>query len=151
MNEREILKSILYELNPRSLKDHNAIFNCFFLEGIFKSNFVGGGGSERTTHEKLFAIMNPHLFEQVTFGTGKGGFEMYISKKYTVDFLDIKNDIVYEIDGKNHKEELQMLKDEMKEIFLLHEHGLKTIRYTNEEVELMALERIIKNKGVLDE
>lgn len=45
---------------------------------------------ENTKHEIMFASMNPHLKRQVTFGTGKGGLEKWLTKKFTVDFYDEK-------------------------------------------------------------
>lgn len=131
------------------------VFDIFFGQSSklnIDSNFVGGINDERNTlHENLFQAMFPNLKSQVHFGTGKGGLETYTSTRFTVDFLDEANGIVYEIDGKSHEGELQKTKDRIKEIFFEIEHGYKTIRYTNEEVENMVIKRLeyLYKAGVL--
>ena len=89
---------------------------------------------ENTRHEIMFSVMYPHLKRQVTFGTGKGGLEKWTSKKFTVDFLDIENSIAYEIDGKSHDSEIARITDKIKEYFL-ETKGIKTVRFSNDEVE----------------
>lgn len=89
---------------------------------------------ENTRHEIMFSVMYPHLKKQVTFGTGKGGLEKWTSKKFTVDFLDIENSIAYEIDGKSHDSEIARITDKIKEYFL-ETKGIKTVRFSNDEVE----------------
>jgi len=147
MNDKKVLKQILKQLDPRTIRSENDVFNYFLKSGIYSTNFVGGSGSARTKHEKLFSLIYPNLKQQVSFGTGKSGLEKYLSKIYTVDFFDEENMIAYEIDGKNHDTELQMAKDKVKSLFLWLELGIKTIRIKNEEVENMALKIIEMNSG----
>lgn len=132
------------KLNLGSL--NNLLFN------MPNSNFSGGNGDVRTMHERIFHVFYPEFIQQVSFGSGKGGFDKYGFKTITVDFLDEKNNIAYEIDGKNHEQELQKLKDRMKEIFLYQEYGIKTKRITNQNVEEMLLKRLekLEEEGVLD-
>ena len=89
---------------------------------------------ENTKHEIMFSVMYPHLKRQVTFGTGKGGLKKWTSKKFTVDFLDTENSIAYEIDGRSHNSEITRITDKLKEYFL-ETKGIKTIRFSNSEVE----------------
>ena len=89
---------------------------------------------ENTKHEIMFASMNPHLKRQVTFGTGKGGLEKWLTKKFTVDFYDEKNKIAYEIDGKSHQTKIGWVNDRLKDHFM-KEKGVLVIHYTNEQVE----------------
>lgn len=132
------------------------VFDIFFGQSSklnINSNFIGGINDERNTlHENLFQAMYPNLTPQVHFGTGKGGLKTYMSTRFTVDFFDEVNGIVYEIDGKSHEDELQKTKDRIKELFFEIEHGYKTIRYTNEEVENMVIKRLeyLYEAGVLD-
>lgn len=77
----------------------------------------------------------------MTFGTGSGGLEKWGTKKFTADFFDKENNVVYEIDGKSHARLYNQLVDELKKRFLL-EKGIKTVRVTNEQVmELAKKER----------
>lgn len=68
--------------------------------------------------------------------------------KYTADFYSEERNIVYEVDGSSHKTELQKLKDEKRDLILELEFGIKTVRFTNKQVEKMLLERIRTNKVV---
>lgn len=97
-----------------------------------------------TTHERIFHLMYPSLKQQVTFGTGKGGYKAWGVKKFTLDFYDEIKNIAYEIDGKTHETEIGKLRDEFRDGLLYHLHGIKTIRYSNEEVENMLKKRIKK-------
>lgn len=97
---------------------------------------------EYTKHENVFAQMYPGLERQVTFGTGKGGLEKWHTKKYTCDFFDRKNKIIYEIDGDTHKTELQIIKDQLRDCFFFLEKDIRTVRITNREVEEKLLLRI---------
>lgn len=107
------------------------------------SNFIGGIGDNRSTlHENIFQLLHPYLEPQVHFGTGEGGLKKYLSKRFTADFVDYRRGIVYEIDGKSHENRIQKIKDKTREHFFYLEHGYKTVRYTNEEVELMLREEI---------
>jgi hypothetical protein len=128
------------------------VFNVF-IDDIFKtSNFIGGiNDKKRTLHENMFARMYPHLKSQVHFGTGKGGYKEYGVKRYTVDFYDEHNRIIYEIDGKNHNLKLNKLKDRIRELFFGLELGITTVRFTNEQVEQMLFDRLVnlREKGVL--
>ena len=154
MNEKRFIegmyKSMIKEFNPKAIKSKNDVFDYFFKCGKWGNNFLGGtNDKERTLHENIFSYLYPHFKPQVVFGTGKGGHKKYLSKKFTVDFLDEENNIAVEIDGKNHTNELQKSKDRIKEIFLFLEHGIKTIRFTNEDVERMLYKRIqsrVRNK-----
>lgn len=112
------------------------IFEDFF--GGRKSNFLGGcGDRRRTTHENIFAALYPRLKKQVIFGTRRGGYEKYLSKKFTADFYDEKRKIVYEIDGKNHGKGIQKHTDRIKDCFFWLEHKIRVVRYTNKQVEEM--------------
>lgn len=89
---------------------------------------------ENTKHEIMFAQMFPHLKQQVAFGTGKGGYKKWMTKKYTVDFFDENNKVAYEIDGKSHETKLGWINDRLKDHFM-KEKGILVIHYTNEQVE----------------
>lgn len=95
-----------------------------------------------TKHENAFSMLYPHLERQVTFGLGKGAYKKYKVLKYTADFYSSQNNIIYEIDGANHNRELQSLKDEKRDLILELKYGIKTIRFSNHEVEKMVLKRI---------
>lgn len=152
MNEvvEKTFKQIKIECSPN--KDieisYFDVFDIFFGQSPklnINSNFVGGINDERNTlHENLFQAMYPSLKSQVHFGTGKGGLEKYLSKRFTADFYDEENNIIYEIDGNSHKTELQYYKDKIRDAFFFIEHGIKTIRYTNEQVELMVIDKLEK-------
>ena len=128
------------------------VFDLFF-GGLDKGhNFIGGMNDRRNTmHENMFHAMHPNMKKQVHFGTGKGGYEKYLAKRYTADFYDEENNVIYEIDGNSHKTELQSLKDKIRDYFFWHELGIKTIRFTNQEVENMVVETLeyLHEKGVL--
>lgn len=147
----KLFNEIVIECDPRALKNKTDIFDMVFKIGRYKSNFAGGANDKHMTkHEQIFNLLYPNLKGQVAFGTKKGGREKYGFKKVTVDFYDSKNRIAYEIDGLNHKKELQRLKDRVKELFLDLEYGIRTIRYTNKEVEIMLkarLENIVLNNN----
>ena len=89
---------------------------------------------ENTKHEIMFALMFPHLKQQTTFGTGKGGLKKWLTKKFTVDFYDEKNKVAYEIDGKSHQTKIGWVSDRLKDHFM-KEKGIIVIHYTNEQVE----------------
>ena len=116
------------------------------------SNFIGGcNDKRRTMHESMFALMYPDLMQQAPFGTKKGGYKKYGFKRIIADFYDPDRGIVYEIDGRNHTEELQELKDQVRGHFLALEYGVETIRISNEAVEKMMLDRLktLKDEGRL--
>lgn len=89
---------------------------------------------ENTRHEIMFAQMHPHLKRQVVFGTGKGGYKKWMTKKFTVDFFDEENKIAYEIDGKSHKTKLGWVVDRLKDHFMA-ERDILVVHVTNEQVE----------------
>ena len=97
---------------------------------------------KNTQHEVIFANLFPFLKKQVTFGTGKGGYKEFHVKKYTVDFYNSDDNVVWEIDGESHKTELQKLKDSNRDLILKMLYGITTYRLTNEDVERILLERI---------
>lgn len=100
--------------------------------------------TERTRCEQMFHIVFPTLQQQVVFGTGKGGYERYWSKKYTADFYDPERKIDYEIDGPEHKFGKHYLKDKIRDIALWQLYGIRVCRYTNKQVENMVKRRIIE-------
>ena len=113
--------------------------------GVEKNNFVGGCNDNRNTkHEAIFKMLNPNLEEQVSFGTGEGGYKKYGVKRYIADFYDNDNDLIYEIDGENHSNELQILKDKIRDYFFFYDLNIKTIRLSNKEVEKILKERLQK-------
>lgn len=148
MSDEEIFRLVKLELEEKRL--FNDIMGVFL--GTKTSNFKGGCGDLRTIHESMFAILYPDLKQQATFGTGKGGYKEYGFKRVIVDFFDSKKKIAYEIDGDNHKQEIQRLKDRLKELFLWLEFGIKTVRLTNSEVEEILFKRIcrLNSKNMLD-
>src|SRR5699024_1351467 len=160
MNEtvKKHFEYIKLHCSPYKPNGFGDIFDMFFggsssLNKGKEHNFVGGmNDTRRTLHESMFHLLYPGLKAQVHFGTGKGGLEQYLSKRFTADFLYEENWIVYEIDGRNHENELQQSKDRMKKYFLIIEHGYKTIRFTNEEVEQMVIARLkeLYEEGALD-
>ena len=89
---------------------------------------------ENTRHEIMFAQMHPHLKRHVVFGTGKGGYKKWRTKKFTVDFFDEENKIAYEIDGKSHKTKLGWVVDRLKDHFMA-ERDILVVHVTNEQVE----------------
>lgn len=142
---KDLFESITRECDPKSMDSKEDVFNFIYKQGKYRNNFVGGMNDERRTkHEKIFHLLFPHLTQQVHFGSGKGGLDKYGFKKITVDFLCEKTSIAIEIDGPNHKEKLQSLKDNIKELFLKNEHGIDTVRFTNEEVEGLLKDRLEK-------
>lgn len=84
----------------------------------------------------------------MVFGLGKGAYTKYGVLKYTADFYWEEENKIYEIDGNSHKTELQKIKDKKRDLILELEFGIKTVRYTNKQVEQMLLERIRENKVV---
>ncbi|WP_242225920.1 DUF559 domain-containing protein [Bacillus cereus group sp. BfR-BA-01358] len=116
-------------------------------------NFKGGCNDRKGTyHEVVFGLLYPWLKSQVSFGTGKGGYEKYGVKRYIADFYDEERKIIYEIDGKSHNTKIGILKDAIRNIFFRDELGIKTIRFTNEEVEQLLRDRLaeLKKKGAFD-
>ena len=95
-----------------------------------------------TTHEQIFHLLYPNLRQQVVFGTGKNGYKEWGVKKFTLDFYNEDKNIAYEIDGKTHETKIGKLKDRYRDGLLYHLHGIKTVRYTNAEVENMLKKRI---------
>lgn len=100
-----------------------------------------------TKHELIFHKMWPGLKRQVTIGTGKGGYKEWGVKKYTLDFYDENAKIAYEIDGYSHSTKLGKAKDNYRDKLLLFLYGIRTVRYTNKEVENQLKQRI-KDLGV---
>jgi very-short-patch-repair endonuclease len=145
-----VFNSIKFQFNPKHSFEY--MIDELFGLGSRPSNFSGGCGDLRTTHEKMFSLLYPDLRQQVVFGTGKGGYEKYGFKRIIVDFYDEKEKIAYEVDGKNHKNEIRCLKDRIRSSFLWLEHGVRVGRITNEEVEGMLLKRLqeLEEAGVLD-
>ena len=92
------------------------------------------GQFDYTIHENMFASLFPMLERQVTFGTGKGGLEKWGTKKFTADFYDPENKVVYEIDGNSHDVFINQVNDRLKELFL-EDKGIKTVRIRNKRVE----------------
>ncbi|KON90543.1 hypothetical protein AF333_29040 [Aneurinibacillus migulanus] len=140
------------QCNPNCPSDFGEVFDIFFSSQ--SSNFVGGQGDKRrTTHENMFSMLYPHMKQQVHFGTGKGGLEEYLSKRFTADFYDEENNIIYEIDGDNHKTEIKILKDKIRDYFFYHELGIRTVRLTNQQVEEMMMEKLLEleRKGLLSD
>ena len=95
-----------------------------------------------TKHENAFHMLYPQLERQVAFGLGKGAYKKYGVLKYTADFYDRKNNVIYEIDGNSHNWKLQQLKDEKRDLIFLIEFGIRTIRFSNHDIEKMILKRI---------
>jgi len=123
----------------------NDIFNIFF-SGRRPTNFIGGcNDTRRTLHENMFAVLFPGLKQQVSFGTGKGGVEKYLCKRYIVDFYNESDKTACEINGKSHNMDLRKIKDRIKKCCLYIEHGVTMYEFTNKEVENLAKERIRKN------
>lgn len=161
MNEtvKKALEQIKIECSPDKDKSRFAefgeIFDMFFGQTPKKRpNFIGGINDKRNTlHENLFHAMYPYLKSQVHFGTGKGGFEKYMAKRFTADFYDEEKNIIYEIDGTSHNTKIQSLKDKIRDYFFYHELGIMTYRFTNEQVERMVIERLdhLYEEGVLHE
>jgi hypothetical protein len=144
----ETFEQIKAECHPDSSKSEFEVFGDIF-DMFFgqipdkKTNFIGGCNDNRNTlHENLFGVMYPELQKQVVFGTGEGGYEKYHSKKFIADFCDHENKVIYEIDGNSHKEYYRRLMDRMRDCFFYIEHGIQTVRITNERVEEMVLERL---------
>lgn len=144
-------KSISIELTEKE----NIIFQYYMFRndaGIINTliNWATGESPKKsmitsyTTHEQIFHLMYPFLKQQVVFGTGKNGYKDWGVKKFTLDFYDEIKNIAYEIDGKTHETEIGKLRDEFRDGLLYHLHGIKTIRYSNEEVENMLKKRIKK-------
>src|SRR5699024_1403343 len=73
------------------------------------------------------------------------------SKRFTAVFFDEENKKIYEIDGNNHREYLQTLKDGIRNYFFWHELGIRTFRITNEKVEKIVIERLeeLYKEGVI--
>ena len=161
MNLNEEVKKIYERIKFECRPDKDVPLFDFMFMTFFgnveenRTNFIGGINDKRNTlHENLFQVMwGNSVKPQVHFGTGKGGYEKYLTKRYTADFYDEEKNIIFEIDGDNHKNELQILKDKIRDYFFLHELGIITIRFTNEQVEKMLIEHLTKQyeSGELDE
>ena len=100
--------------------------------------------TQMTSAEQMFHTLFPTLEQQVVFGTGKGGYKKYGSRKYTADFYDPKTKIDYEIDGPEHKYKIHNLKDQIRDIALWQIHRVQVVRYTNEQVKQMVKRRIVE-------
>lgn len=139
---RNLFNQIKFECRPNKDKPFfDDIFTMFF--GNSENNFIGGMNDDRNTlHENLFQAMFPDLKAQVHFGTGVGGYEKYLAKRYTADFYDEEKKIIFEIDGKSHQTEINIIKDKIREYFFFHELGIRTIRFTNDEVEKMLIRHL---------
>lgn len=99
-----------------------------------KSNLHGGCNDNfNTKYENIFSKIFPYLQKQCSFGTGHGGYKKYGVKRYIADFVDPFSKTIIEIDGENHNEELQKMKDTLRDLFFL-KNGYITIRFTNQEV-----------------
>lgn len=147
VKEKDIYNAIKMECSPYSSFDFLAR-TIFFNETIM----LGCGHGHNTVHENMFDLLTGRKYEQqVTFGTGNGGYQKYGMKKVTVDFYDKENRIAYEIDGKNHKNKYIHLRDQVKEIILYEVHGIQTYRISNESVEKWMKERVreLAKEGVL--
>lgn len=140
--EIEVFSFYMYESDPRRLKGFEDIFGSFFRTQKEKPIW------KNTKHENIFKKLYPFLSSQIVFGLGKGAYKKYGVLKYTADFFWEEENKIYEIDGDNHKTELQKLKDKKRDLIFELEFGIKTIRYTNKQVEEMLLERIRENKVV---
>jgi Uncharacterized protein conserved in bacteria len=144
---KEAFDYIMLKCHPYS--NFNYLVDVFFFGR--EANFHGGCGDYRTAHEKVFSLMFPDLQSQVPFGTGKGGYKKYRAKRYIADFYDPDRKIIYEIDGTNHKREIEQLKDKIRDYFFYHELGIRTIRLTNKDIENLLMKRLLQleEKGVL--
>ncbi|MCO4347473.1 endonuclease domain-containing protein [Staphylococcus agnetis] len=140
--ELELFSSFMFEANPRKIESFGDIFDGVFGDRLTKPIW------QNTKHENIFKELFPFLKCQVVFGLGKGAYKKYGVLKYTADFYSEEENKVYEIDGNSHKTELQKLKDEKRDLILELEFGIKTVRFTNKQVEEMLLERIRANKVV---
>lgn len=105
-----------------------------------------------TNAEKKFneiftdTIKNVNFYSQfpIIWHTGyNAGRNKTYHLTYYVDFVDVDNKYVFEIDGGYHREEEQQKKDKKRDR-VLKGMGYKVIRYTNEEVLFNPNE--IKNK-----
>lgn len=139
---KNVFNQIKFECRPNKDKPFfDEVLSIFF--GGTEQNFIGGMNDDRNTlHENLFHAMFPDLKAQVHFGTGVGGYEKYLSKRYTADFYDEERNIIFEIDGRSHNTEINIMKDKIRDYFFFHELGIRTIRYTNDEVEEMLTRRL---------
>lgn len=143
--ELEVFNQIIYECDPKKMKD-NGFADIFdtFMSGFVKPAPIW----HDTLHENIFHRLFPFLEKQVVIGLGKGSYEKYKVKKYTLDFFNREDNIAWEIDGKSHISKIQKLKDEKRDIVLFIEFGIETKRVTNKFVEELLLERIRKSKVV---
>lgn len=99
-----------------------------------RSNFHGGCNDHlNTKYENIFHSIFPYLLPQKPFGTGKNGYKKYGTKRYIADFFDPLSNTIIEIDGTTHDDDVQKLKDHLRELFFL-ENGYLTVRFTNDEV-----------------
>lgn len=148
-NEKEIVlqgfDTVFHYCKYKDIGEVDVMFNGMFgsIFGFKDSNFRGGCGQVRTIHENMMAILYPAAEQQVVFGTGKGGHKKWLSKKFTADFFDRKNNFVIEIDGFSHQSELAKIKDRLRTAFF-QSIGIRTARFTNKEVEGMMLRHLKK-------
>lgn len=122
------------------------------FEYAFDSVFAGNqrprgaiGCPHGTIHEVMFSLLHPNMERQISIGTGKNGRQKYGPSKYVMDFYYSNargEKFCIEIDGKGHRAEIKRLKDQIKEACLWLEHGIATIRFTNEEVEQLMKNRL---------
>ena len=66
---------------------------------------------------------------------------------YIVDFYCAAKSVVIEVDGDVHAQEVQAVKDEVRERFLRN-LGLRIVRYTNDEI-LTNLDGVLENLRVM--
>jgi len=142
IEELNIFNELIFNADPKALKGTHDIFEAFF------GNFYEKPVWKDTLHENIFSRLFPFLEKQITFGLGKGAYKKYGVLKYTVDFYNREDDVVWEIDGGSHNSGLQRIKDEKRDLILAIEYGVETIRITNEQVENLLLERIRKTEAV---
>ncbi|MED5940029.1 DUF559 domain-containing protein [Streptococcus anginosus] len=117
-------------------------FELSMIDWVFNKKLQKNMITSGTQHERIFHQMYPTLRQQVVMGTGKDGYKKWGVKKFTLDFYDTEHKIAYEIDGASHSTKIGRLKDEYRDKFLQFIHGIRTVRYTNKQVEILLLERI---------
>lgn len=138
-NEQSIFQYLMFQ--------HNVGFQLSMIDWVFGIKPQRKMIMSDTQHERIFHAMYPQLKKQVVFGTGKDGYKNWGVKKFTLDFFDEEQKIAYEIDGKSHTTDLGIARDNYRDLLLRYLCGIRTIRYTNEEVENM-LKKRIKKLGV---
>lgn len=142
--EIEVFNSIIYKLDPTNTGDFfRDVFDSFMNDFVKPDPIF-----KNTVHENIFSKLFPFLEKQVVFGLGKDAYKKYKVLKYTADFYNREDNVIWEIDGDNHKNGLQKLKDEKRDLILELEYQAETIRISNKEVEELLLERIRDRKVV---